>query len=527
MEDEVTRHPSSPREDPSSPEGSPSFAFPPIEQVVNTMTPDDHYKNPKPDSGWLYFRARPKRTLFGDYLSNVKGWKKKFFFVSGDNWEFPEGFAREAGAPKVPRLWGTLGKHCNKVPKLFGDEQKRFNKILSSVGGDLYSAKMVLRLKTFCQSFRISLKPMGEGNDVPTIGAAPAKGDKGESRHSQNEHPQSESPRGASIECLGEIRKEMRRLLPHVPDLALLRCLKKLGQNLKGSKSKGSTARFAPAKGVFIGEKQPRNVFVTSPGNKESTTLPNKKGKIAIDPKGREPTPPLGAKKAKPINVASSRAILVPKSGECSSANPTTVLGPRASFLGSPSMAEKMLSGVVPPEDKKKAMVFGSSLAIRSRDARDEVTLQHGRVASLESVVAYVQKLAEAQVHEQQAVDELAKMKDAQDAIADKLAKSEILVAELHESVVRSKKLAVEAFKSSDEFLDAVEATATKYFGEGFDFCKRQLHRHHPDLAIDLEGMSLDHDLLDEEEWEGEQGEVEEEKEEKKKEDKATSPFSP
>ncbi|GFZ18458.1 hypothetical protein Acr_27g0001970 [Actinidia rufa] len=346
MDDEVTRLPSSPKEDPSSLEGSPSVALPPIE-------------------------TRPKRIVFGEYPSNVKGWKKNFF-VSGDNWEFPKGFAREAGAPRVPRLWGTPSKHCNKVSKLFGDDQKRIN-------------------------------------------------------------------------------------------------LKKLGPNLEVFKSKGLEVRSTPVKGV-------------------------------------------------PTNAASPRAIPVPKSRDGFSANPVTALGPRASFLGRPSVAKKILSGVVPPVDKEKvekltldqtiirfyhaigqqAVVFGSSLAIWSREAGDKVTLQHGRVASLEG------------------------------AIADKLTKSEILVAELRKSAVSSKKLAVEAFKFFDEFLDAVEAAATKYFGEGFDFCKRQLRHHHPDLAIDLEGMDLNHDLLDEEEWEGEQGDVEaEKKDEKKKEDEATSTFSP
>ncbi|PSS08108.1 Cadherin EGF LAG seven-pass G-type receptor 3 like [Actinidia chinensis var. chinensis] len=42
----------------------------------------------------------------------------------------------------------------------------------------------------------------------------------------------------------------------------------------------------------------------------------------------------------------------------------------------------------------------------------------------------------------------------------------------------------------------------------------------------DLEGMGLDHDLLDEEDQKGEQGEVKKEKEKKKK-DEATNPFSP
>ena len=81
----------------------------------------------------------------------------------------------------------------------------------------------------------------------------------------------------------------------------------------------------------------------------------------------------------------------------------------------------------------------------------------------------------------------------------DKLKKSGLLVVELRKAVSRAKKLAIDEFKFSLEFLEAVEDFASKYFGEGFDFCKRQLRRHHPDLAINLEDMGLDHDLLAEE----------------------------
>ncbi|GFZ18331.1 hypothetical protein Acr_27g0000700 [Actinidia rufa] len=64
--------------------------------------------NPKPDQGWLYFKARNKKVLLGGYPSNVKGWTSKFFFVSGDEWEIPEGTSRK-GAPRVPRTWGIPG----------------------------------------------------------------------------------------------------------------------------------------------------------------------------------------------------------------------------------------------------------------------------------------------------------------------------------------------------------------------------------------------------------------------------------
>ena len=99
------------------------------------------------------------------------------------------------------------------------------------------------------------------------------------------------------------------------------------------------------------------------------------------------------------------------------------------------------------------------------------------------------------------------------------------MVVELRESVTQAKKSVVEEFKSSSNFLEAVEDAASKYFGERFDFCKRQLRHHHPDLAIDLEGMGLDHDLLAEED-EDEEGEGVNEETDKKDKGDTNPPHS-
>ena len=90
-------------------------------------------------------------------------------------------------------------------------------------------------------------------------------------------------------------------------------------------------------------------------------------------------------------------------------------------------------------------------------------------------------------------------MKEERDTFANKLEKSAVLVGVLRDSVAQSKEFSVEEFKYSSEFEVVVENATSKYFGEGLDFCKHQLRRHHPDLAIDLEGMGCDHDLLAEE----------------------------
>ena len=74
------------------------------------------------------------------------------------------------------------------------------------------------------------------------------------------------------------------------------------------------------------------------------------------------------------------------------------------------------------------------------------------------------------------------------------------MVARLDKQMAHAKKLAIEEFKSSNDFQEAVELTTSKYFGEGFNFCKRQLACHHSDLGINLEDMSIDQDLLKKEE---------------------------
>ncbi|GFS31549.1 hypothetical protein Acr_00g0018040 [Actinidia rufa] len=491
--------------------------------------------NPKTDQGWLYFKARNKKVLLGGYPSNVKGWKSKFFFVSGDEWEIPKGTSRE-GAPRVPRTWEIPDKHYNNPPQLYGDEPKVFEEILWSVEKmGRFSILVLLDSKSYRRVFvspgsRVSRMASDNLLSRDTLSSSSDVGE------SQNPHEQArrESPsRDDSIECLGSIRTELRRILPHIPDLTLLKwsggkvldpildrfmnapssssnpssescsdsslpielesdamskriSFKKIGEKLEKS-ADVSSGTPVPAKGVVIGKKR---------AGESITSSPSKKGKADDGLKGKGvDSRPEGKKKA----TSSSKAPATPtaassRPGEGTSANLGTVLGPTASILGSTSMAEKLLRGVIPPTDKEKALVLGSSLAVRSREAGEQASLQEGRVASMET----------------EANNELAKMKSNRDSLADKLERSGVLVNELREALDKAKESAVEEFKSSSEFVVAVEDSASKYFGEGFDFCKVQLRRHHPDLAIDLEGTVVNQDLL------AEQDEVAEENEKEK-----------
>ena len=72
--------------------------------------------------------------------------------------------------------------------------------------------------------------------------------------------------------------------------------------------------------------------------------------------------------------------------------------------------------------------------------------------------------------------------------------------------------------------------SAYNYFGESFNFFKRQLVHHHPNLGIDLDSMEMDRDLLKKEEAKVEERGDKEKEENKEKEvgDKGdTIPISP
>ena len=90
--------------------------------------------------------------------------------------------------------------------------------------------------------------------------------------------------------------------------------------------------------------------------------------------------------------------------------------------------------------------------------------------------------------------------------------------ADLRDREALSKKLAIEEFKSSRDFQEAVEDASLKYFSEGFDFCKRQLRRHHLELGINLENIDLDVAMLEEEEEELEEEKGKEGKDKKTRE---------
>ncbi|GFY90257.1 hypothetical protein Acr_07g0004540 [Actinidia rufa] len=222
--------------------------------------------------------------------------------------------------------------------------------------------------------------------------------------------------------------------------------------------------------------------------------------------KGKQVAQSPEPKKAR-IDTGASRAPAKPPvaSGAGSSAHRTLgeALGPQASVMASAATAEKILAGVILPADKEKVdkltfdqvvtkfihalgqgVILGSSLAVRSRD------------------------FAESALN-QKAVAESAEMEDA-DARSKVIAKLEARISELEKSQSLTEGRIIAAFKESDDFLEAMRGSASSYFGDGFDFCKRQLAHQYPDLGVDLEDVEMDHEFLAKEEAEAEQRAAEE-----------------
>ncbi|GFS34931.1 hypothetical protein Acr_00g0036810 [Actinidia rufa] len=398
-----------------------------------------------------YFKARNKKVLLGGYPSNVKGWKSKLFFIFGDEWEIPKGTSRE-GTPRVPRMWGiSVGREDGTLLSTGAIGLKnRIAEYLSLLvlgcrgrRAIIFLAEIYRTPRAMWVSPQIPMNKLG-GNVLDPIL------DRFMNAPSSSSNPSSESCSDSSLPVELESDAMSKRI-----------SFKKIGEKLRKSANVSSGTPVL-AKGVVIGEKR---------AGKSITSSPSKKGKADDGSKGKGiDSGPEGKKKA----TSSSKA--------------PAIQSPLLRILGKvPRLILEKVEKLTLDQTATKlfhvisqALVLGSSLAVHSREAGEKESLQEGRVTSMET----------------EANDELAKMKSDRDSLADKLERSGVLVNELREALNKAKESAVEEFKSSSEFVVAVEDSASKYLREGFDFCKVQLRRHHPDLAIDLEGTVVDQDLL-------------------------------
>ncbi|GFZ20778.1 hypothetical protein Acr_28g0014830 [Actinidia rufa] len=205
------------------------------------------------------------------------------------------------------------------------------------------------------------------------------------------------------------------------------------------------------------------------------------------------------------VHEAPTRPPTVP--GEGSSARRTLgeALGPQVSVMASATTAEKILARVILPVDKEKGVILGSSLAVCSRDFVEGALNQRALAESSEMEMVRAQNRA---IELEGALaEEKTKGKKATEKIETRnevVAKLEARVTELEKSQNLAKGRIIAAFKESDDFLEVVRGSTSSYFGDGFDFCKRQLAHQYPNLGLDLEDIEMDHDLLAQEEIEAE-----------------------
>ncbi|GFY94082.1 hypothetical protein Acr_09g0005280 [Actinidia rufa] len=259
-------------------------------------------------------------------------------------------------------------------------------------------------------------------------------------------------------------------------------------------------------------------------------------GKRALDDgsKGKQVAQSPEPKKAR-IDTGASGASARPPvtSGAGSSARQvlSEALGPQASVMASAATAEKILAGVVLPADKEKVdrltfdqvvtkflhvvgqgVILGSSLAVRSRDFAEGALNQKAVAESVEMEMVRAQNRAielEGALAEEKAKGR--KLAEDVDARGKVISKLEARISDLEKSQSLTQGRIIAAFKESDDFLEAVRGSASSYFGDGFDFCKRQLAKQYPDLGVDLEDVEMDQELLAKEEAEAEKRTAEEE----------------
>ena len=127
------------------------------------------------------------------------------------------------------------GKCCNKIPILINTEDRRISRVFKKLGPIGYlKILVVIGSREFQKCFALDSQGMASsGRDITedkfvdgmvvVVVVVVVVGDEGESRHSRDENPRSESSRDKTIEYIGTIRKEMKRILPCLPDLTPLR----------------------------------------------------------------------------------------------------------------------------------------------------------------------------------------------------------------------------------------------------------------------------------------------------------------
>ncbi|GFZ10788.1 hypothetical protein Acr_22g0001860 [Actinidia rufa] len=422
--------------------------------------------SPLPDSGWYYFKARFEKNLLRGSPSNIKGWKTRFFFASGDEWELAPGTAASESLLRVPRSWGTPEP------------------------GGYFEVSKVLNSRTFKRHFAGGCSALStSGGDNTT------SGDEGEFGTGED-----------SVEYLGVIRRgiggAIRRALPGIPDETLLRWL--------GGKVKDPFTNLLS--GTFGSSSDSGSDSIPD------SELPPELRSDAMSARGKAMAEK--AKKAaaaakhptKGVVICEKRAINA--RGRAAEAGTSSPAGDRESeSMSDDSVARRLLTGVIPASDKKEVdqlsendlvarsfhtlgqvVVFASSLALRSQEHLHDIDFHMARADSAELELVKAQKRAV------KAETRLAELNEEISRPGTEVDDLKTTVAELTSKLAKAKELAIEDFKASEEIKAAVMDSAATYFGDGFEFCKRQLLHQFPNLGADVANMAMDPSFAEEEE---------------------------
>ncbi|XP_057463703.1 uncharacterized protein LOC130753553 [Actinidia eriantha] len=268
----------------------------------------------------------------------------------------------------------------------------------------------------------------------------------------------------------------------------------KTGGKAKAEKAAKATTARPPAKGVVIQEKRLREDDpVVEKGEPDSS-------------KGKEAMPPPPPKKFKSNRGAiNARG----RASEAGTSSPGGDIG-SGSMMSDVSEARRLLTGVISAFEKKgvdqlsenelvaksfhalgQVVVFASSLALRSQEHLHDIDFQMARADSADL------ELVKAQNRALKAENQFAELSE-QDLGSKSGAEVDDLkatVEELTNKLKAAKELAIEDFKASGEFKAVVTDSATTYFSEGFEFCKRQLLHQFPNLGADVANMAMDPSL--------------------------------
>ncbi|GFZ14709.1 hypothetical protein Acr_24g0008990 [Actinidia rufa] len=432
--------------------------------------------SPLPDSGWYYFKARPEKNLLRGSPSN-----------------------------------GKAATSCRLCPRLM---EAVFGKIEP---GGYFEVSKVLNSRTFKRHFAGGCSAFStSGGDNTT------SGDEGEFGTGED-----------SVEYLGVIRRgvggAIRRALPGILDETLLRWLEGKVKDpftnlLFGTSGSSSDSRSNSISNSELppelrsdgkegggGQASHQRVVIREKRTREGDLLIEIGEEDSL--KGKETVPPPPPKRFK-----SNRGAINAR-GRAAEAGTSSPAGDRESqSMSDASVAQRLLTGVIPASDKKEVdQLSENDLVAKSFHALGQVTHEilgvaflfdkytdaifgrwsctlllspsAARSISMISTFTWLARilpsfeLVKAQKRAVKAETRVAELNEEISRPGTEVDDLKTTVAELTSKLAKAKELAIEDFKASEEFKAAVTDSAATYFGDGFEFCKRQFLHQFPNLG--------------------------------------------